>query len=210
MEFKEGTTIYTADGETAGTVERFIIDPQTRTVSGLVARQGLLFTEDRVIPVDAVVLADAGRIVLHPDAGHPDDFPPFEETYYVTPDASEFSADYALPYVAPLYYYPPVSLGAPVVPMTSVGREEKFQNIPLGSVAVATGSAVMSRDGHHVGDVQRVIADSQTNEVTHFVISQGLLFTEEKTVPVRWVEDVEENEIHLAVSAKLLERLPAN
>lgn len=204
MEFKEGVTIYTADGHTAGMVERFVIDPQTRTVSGLVARQGFLFTEDKVIPVEAVATADAERVVLRVDAGNPDDLPRFEETYYVTPDEKELSADYT----APLYYYPPVGM-APLAPLPLPGTEKSYQNIPAGTVALQTGAAVMSRDGQHVGDVREVIADAHTSEVTHFVISQGLLFKEEKTVPMSWVDEVHEDEIHLAVNAAMLERVPA-
>jgi uncharacterized protein YrrD len=209
MEFKEGAAIYTADGERAGTVERFVIDPHTRTVSGLVARQGFLFTEDKAIPVELVASATAERIDLRAEAGHPDDLPRYEETYYIMPDDSEYSIGYAQPYVAPLYYYPPVGLASPIAPMIPEGHAEKYRNVPAGNVVVDTGSAVMSRDGQHVGDVQRVITDSRTNEVTHFVISQGLLLRDEKTVPMAWVAEVGDNEIHLAVNASLLEQVPA-
>jgi len=39
------------------------------------------------------------------------------------------------------------------------------------------------------------------------VISQGLLLKERKLVPVRWVDVVGEDEVHLAVGSRLLDEL---
>jgi sporulation protein YlmC with PRC-barrel domain len=79
-------------------------------------------------------------------------------------------------------------------------------NIPENEVALKQGANVMSRDGEHVGDVDQVLTDPNTNRASHFVISQGLLFKSRKLIPIAWVTRVGENEVHLAVSSRTLER----
>lgn len=68
----------------------------------------------------------------------------------------------------------------------------------------------MSSDGEHVGDVERLFVQPDSNQVTHFLISQGLLFKDHKLVPAHWVRSVEEDKVHLAVSSNFLERLPSH
>jgi uncharacterized protein YrrD len=67
----------------------------------------------------------------------------------------------------------------------------------------------MSSDDEHVGDVERIFVDPDSNQATHFVISQGLLFKDRKLVPAHWVTSVEEDKVHLSVNSHLLERLPS-
>ena len=58
-------------------------------------------------------------------------------------------------------------------------------------------------------DVERLFLEEGSNKVTHFVISQGVLFKDRKLVPAHWVKSVEEDGVHLVVSAQLLEHLPS-
>jgi uncharacterized protein YrrD len=74
---------------------------------------------------------------------------------------------------------------------------------------VDTGAKVISRDDKHIGDVSRVITDSQAQQVTHLVISQGLFFHEEKTIPIGWVDELKEDKVHLAVNASQVDRVPS-
>ena len=69
-------------------------------------------------------------------------------------------------------------------------------------------SKVISSDGEHVGDVERLFVETDLNRVTHLVITQGLLFKKRKIIPAHWVKFSEEDKVHLVVSSKLLERLP--
>ena len=59
MEIKRNAKVTTADGKDVGRVDRVVIDPQSKEVSHLVIRQGFLFTEDKVVPIDLVSAATA-------------------------------------------------------------------------------------------------------------------------------------------------------
>lgn len=112
------------------------------------------------------------------------------------------------PTPAYLWYPPHGYVGYPVgyygwPPMETV------RNIPEGSVPIKEGTDVISSDGEHVGDVERLFIEAETNKATHFSISQGLLFKDRKLVPAHWVKSVEEDKVYLTVSAEVLERLPS-
>jgi uncharacterized protein YrrD len=67
---------------------------------------------------------------------------------------------------------------------------------------------VISADDKHIGNVEQVIANSETNNVTHFVVGKGFLLKEHKLVPSHWVTGVKEDKVHLSVEARLFDRLP--
>lgn len=67
----------------------------------------------------------------------------------------------------------------------------------------------MSSDGKHVGDIERMFVEPESNQATHFVISQGMFFKDRKLVPAHWVRTVDEDRVHLSVTAELLEQLPS-
>ena len=212
MQFKEGTPVYTADGDKVGDIERFVLDPRAKQITGLVVRKGFLFTEDKVVPIDSVASTSEDRVVLHSHAGDADSFPIFEEMHYLTPDEIELRDGYRQRFVGPVYHFPPIGIApwygvgvdtAPTVPITE-------RNIPEESVPLRTGAKVISRDGEHVGDIEEIYTGAGSGEITHFAITQGLLFKDRKVLPASWVSLAEEDRVHLAVGTKTLEHMSAN
>jgi uncharacterized protein YrrD len=213
MEFKEGTGVFTASGEEVGKINRFVLDPATSKVTHIVVQKGWLLPEDKVVPTDTIETASEDRVILKEAVGDLDQLPPFEETHYVGLDESDRDQTDYFPYgYAPAYYwYPPYGFaGYPTYGLGYYGWTpvETERNIPEDTVPIKEGSGVVSSDGEHFGDVERIFVDSESKRATHFLISQGLLFKEQKLVPVHWVGFVEENKVHLAVPLQLLEQLP--
>jgi uncharacterized protein YrrD len=107
------------------------------------------------------------------------------------------------------YWYPPHGyVGYPVgfygwPPMATV------RNIPEDTIPLREGTDVISSEGEHVGDVERLFVEPSSNKATHFVISQGVFFKDRKLVPAHWVRSVGEDKVHLSVRAELLEELPS-
>jgi len=211
MKFKQGAPVYTDSGDDVGTVDRVVIDPRTNEVTYLVIRKGMVFTEDKVVPVSLIASAKDDGLVLRNNAGKLDELPAFEETYYVPVEEAEPAVRAEAKTEAPsLYMYPP--LGGPLT-YTPAGYNPGFiaetsANIPENDVAVKNGANIISQDGHHVGDVAEIVTDSKSNRATHLVISQGLFFKSHKLIPMDWVREVDENEVHVGVSAQTLKALP--
>lgn len=86
---------------------------------------------------------------------------------------------------------------------------ETIRNIPAHTTPLREGTDVISFDGEHIGDIERLFVATDSNRATHFVISQGLFFKNRKLIPAHWVRTVDEGKVELAVSSKRLEDLPA-
>ncbi len=215
LEIKEGTPVFTSDGKEVGKINRFVLNPVTDEVTHLVVQKGWLLPEDKVVPFEMVDSASEDKVTLKKDLDDFDQLPPFEETRFVQAKPGE-----GIPvtggrthYVPTYYWYPPPNgyIGYPAygLPYPTWPPTVTQQNIPANTVPLENGSNVISSDGKHVGDVERLFVEPESKKVTHFLISQGLLFTDRKMVPVNWVKSVKENEVDLTVSSQFLEALPA-
>ncbi|MCC6191146.1 MAG: PRC-barrel domain-containing protein [Anaerolineales bacterium] len=211
MKLKKNARVVTAGGQAVGEVDRVVMNPRTKEVSHLVVRKGLLFPDDRVVPIDLIARSTDGQVILREDAGDLERLPVFEETHYVPLDDYERSQMPGGHYVPPMYWYPPHPVvgwglaGGDYYGPPNVIRTE--ENIPTGTVALAEGAKVISADGQHVGNVEQVLTDPQANRATHFVVSSGLLLKTRKLVPTAWISDLGRDEVHLAVGAHLLGEL---
>jgi uncharacterized protein YrrD len=211
MKLDENARVVTAQGESVGHVDRVVMDPRTKEVSHLVVRKGVLFPEDRVVPIGLIARSTDDQVTLREDAGDLQQLPIFEETHYVPLDDYERSRIPAGRYVPPMYWSPPYpavgwgTFGLGYYGPPYVTRTEK--NIPEGTVALAEGARVISADGQHVGNVEQVLTEPQADRATHFVVSSGLFFKTRKLVPANWTSDLARDEVHLAVGAHLLEAL---
>jgi uncharacterized protein YrrD len=214
MELKEGTSVYTPSGDEVGKINRFVLDPATNEVTHIVVEKGWLLPEDKVVPISMVSTATEERVVLNQKDEALDQLPPFEEIHFVELTDDEIIPDDSIPFrYAPAYYwYPPSGyIGHPGFGPGYHGWPpvETTRNIPAGTVPLKEGANVISSDGEHIGDVERLFIDSDSNRATHFLISEGLFFKERKLIPAHWVSSVEEDKVNLAVPSRLLERLPA-
>lgn len=208
MRFETGQEVFTAAGERIGTISRIVIDVKTRDVTDLIVDRGLLAGEEKVVPVGLIDRQNEDRITLRETNETVDDLTNYETSHYVVSDET------AAPYenVRASYWYPPVAFQTPIprnVPSAVPDRPvEPVSSIPEGRVAITEGAKVVSADGHHIGNVEQVITNPETNTLTHFVIGKGFLLKEHKVVPAFWVSEVDEKEIHLSVNANLFDRLP--
>lgn len=211
LELKEGTGVYTPENEQIGEISGFVLDPNTGEVTHLVIRKGTFFPEDKVIPFDMVRSTGADKVILNQAIENVDELTPFEETHYVRTQEADLSrGDYPQSDMMPVYYwYPPHGFAGYPVGYYGLPRTETDRNIPEGTMPIREGTNVISSDGDHVGDVESLFVDGNTNRVTHFLISQGLLFKDRKLVPAHWTNTVTENQVRLSVSKDVLENLPA-
>ena len=180
MEFKEGMSVKTANGEKVGTINQIVVDPTNQEITHIIVQKGFLFTEDRVIPVELLTSFDKDTVTLH--AANLDEFPEFVQSYYVLPNG-EYSTEIPMGWAtSPLYYYPPVGvITSPyytTIPDQVVERVNR--NIPPETVAIGRGTGVTTLDGDHA----------------------------EKLIPISWITTMNDEEIRLDVSTHVVEDLP--
>jgi uncharacterized protein YrrD len=84
MKFKKGVEVFTEeDEEGVGSVERVVIDPVDREITHLVVKKGVLFTENRLIPVELISRTSDERVLLKKSADDLGSLQEFEETHYI-------------------------------------------------------------------------------------------------------------------------------
>ncbi len=218
FELKEGMTVLTPGGEELGRINRFVLDPATNEVTHVVVQKGWLLPEDKVLPFEMVRSTDDEKLVLSEEVPDFDQLPSFEETHFVSaaderPPGSDVGpgGDPAYAYTPAYYWYPSHSnVGYPGIGFGHFAWPvgETKRNIPEDTVPIQEGTDIRSADGKHVGDVERLLIDPESNKVTHFVASQGVLFKDRKLIPIHWVKQVDEENVFLVVNSQLLERLP--
>lgn len=215
MQFKDGTSVYTLDDQNVGHIDRVVLNANTKEVTHIVVRKGFLFTEDKIVPLNLIISATEEHVVLQVnDADDLHALPLFEETHYLPLDETEYDeVAYESEQSTPVYWYPPpmswkgygYQAGYADPPPYTIETE---QNIPQGTVALKEDARVMSVENHHVGNVVRIFTESEHNQATHFLISDGIIFKNKKLVPVSWIREIKEDEIHLGVGAAMLDKLP--
>lgn len=217
MQLKEEVSVFTSDGQEVGKIDRVVINPVNKEVTHVVVRMGLLIAADKVVPVSLVGPATEERVTLRGDKAELEALPDFEERHYIPITSAEVQRGEEPGAASPLYWYPPAGFT-----WWGIGRVPGYygyalppyvvkteRRIPEGEVALKEGAKVLSVDGDHVGHVEAILTDTETDRATHILISKGLFLKETKLVPTTWISTVLEDEIHLLVSSGLLGDLPA-
>ncbi len=211
MQIREGVQVFTAGGDRVGVVDRVVVDPATKDVTHLVVRKGVLFIEDKVIPMDKVHIVLEDRIILREDVGDLNELPDFEESYFVPFEPGPVTEPRSIRDAQPLYAYPPMGVWSTInfgvdAPPRYVTRTK--QNIPKGTVALEVGADVIGSGGEKIGTIESVFADPSTDHVTHILVTDGLLLKERKLIPTTWLTHVLEDEVYLSVNSDFVEKLP--
>jgi len=204
IQFQKGAHVLSANGEQVGTLERVVVNPAHHVLTDIIVRMGgLLNASEKVVPLGLVAETSETQVLLREEAGDLESMPPFEEERLIEGHTHPASAGEP---PALIVGYP--LTGAPVVQAALDEPATRIeQNIPEGTVAVKEGAKVLTAEGKHVGNIERVLADPAAEAVTHLLISQGLLSKEMKLIPQTWISSWGEEKVHLRVKRDTVERL---
>ena len=205
LELSVDTKIQTANGEEIGEVDRFIVNPSRKAVTHVVVRRGALFTDERVVPIQALH-EEHGTVRLL--AGlDPAELPPFERGHYVEMDPATSSRLTPRSPNALVWAYPIAPMiGFPAYPSVPMANETIVErNVPEGEVLVSEGALVLSADGTEIGSVSEVAIDAD-GSLTHIEVDPGF-FRSKRTIPSHWIDSIETGSVVLAVENDTLKDL---
>jgi uncharacterized protein YrrD len=219
MRFRHGAEIVSADQHSVGRIDRLVLDPDSKQITHLIARKGLLLTKDRLVPLSTIASHTADRVEMAINADEADGLPEFEERIYMPVKESDWpqTSDHVVaPGAQPPDFFlygsttpdhpTPIVVPGPVAAPDYLG--ETSRNIPENMVALKAGAAVLDSNGEKVGHVEQTLTEPNNEQITHFVISKGLLVKERKMVSTKWVQLINDEEVHLSVPASRLEKFP--
>ena len=72
MQFRKNAHVVTSTGKRVGRIHRVVIDPGSREVTHLVVAKGIVFKEDKVLPVEQVESTAEDTVTLQKGAVDPD------------------------------------------------------------------------------------------------------------------------------------------
>jgi len=209
MQLIKNADVFSSAGEKIGTLDRVVLDPESRDVTHIVVEKGILFTTNKVIPIQFVNLQqDEERIVLKQTEDELEKLPSYNESAYVELAPNDYPYDN----IHAVYWYPPLpvqwqSMADPMWYPTSRPPIVQAEVIPEGAVALKQGAEVMSQDGKHIGNVELVILDPD-GHITHIVVGEGIFLKQKKLVPAHWIKNVDTNKVDLTVWSDLFDQLP--
>jgi sporulation protein YlmC with PRC-barrel domain len=203
MRLETQAVVRTEDGTEVGRIDRLVLDPETKEVTHLVLKKGVL-PEDKVVPMGRVDAGTEEGVILRGDEAELELLPPFEEKHYV-----EGGGPAASP-VAPMDLAVGPEYGEAVVPLppAAAGTRplvEVTRNIPDGTVAVKAGASVVAADSRKVGRLEQLRTRPGTDEVSELVIAQGFLGRTRRRIPVRWVQRMTDSVVRLQVGSALVD-----
>lgn len=213
MRIDIGKDVIGSDGEKIGSVDRLVLDSETKDLREFVVHKGMLWSEDRLVALDLVSELDAdGNVHLNVASNDEDTMPRFlEETHRVADEDETRTLGFgtyvgAAPY-APVLFAPGAAGGqyqpgrGPFfdAPVTGQMVLETTTNLPEDSMTIDKGTTVIGRDGDKVGEVEEIIVDEHGN-TTGFLVKAGFVFTHDVQVLMNLVDHMSGEEITLNVS----------
>ena len=216
VEIKLGKPVMSSNGKHVGDVDSLVVDYNTKDVMSVIVKSGVLFSTDRIVPVESFErVDDDGTVYLNLTeeeaanqeefvrqeftAANPGDYPYTDEAWVSgTGQPSVFWA-YG---TAPMGYTSraPFFAEAPVNPP----EVEVKTNLPERSVRIGHGTDVVGSDGKKIGTVDEVDY-TEDGEVDGFVVKAGFLFHHDVRIPGDWINEVNGDLVTLTVPANQAE-----
>jgi uncharacterized protein YrrD len=212
MNIDLGMDVFGSDGEKVGTVERIVVDSNTKRIHKIVVHRGFLSHDDKLVDIEMVSSQDSDGLRLDLTSNQVNELPGYVEERFVQVPQEDWNA---LPYIQPgaagggAYLY-----GAPYAGRGYEGSQDSFfdaapsvapviedqSNISETDVMISEGTDVYGADGDKIGSVGEVLV-SNDGAINGFVVSKGLIFKKDVRVPIDWVESANGDQVTLNVTS---------
>lgn len=183
MDIELGASVIGTDGK-LGCVEAIVVHPHPSRVTHLVVRHGVLWSTQKLVPIEALVRASHAEVevrLTHAQFDALSDF--LKQDFIESPPDGTFPSRQLTP---PGFLWPSSLVGwympADAAPSSSVLAE----NLPSGEVSLKVGTEVFASDGR-VGHVEEVCFDPVSGRASSIVVRRGFFFHRDVALPVDWI-----------------------
>jgi len=196
-----------------GELADIVIDPLEKRVTHLVVRPEQGEGEGRLVPIRLAKGEDGAQREIELDCtlDEAQAFESVHERAYLRlgeRPAEDPDWDIGVEDVLAMPYYAGPDVG-PYPGQLDSHVTMYYDRVPKGEVEVRRASAVVSSDGHSLGEVDGFVVDADEH-ITHFVLERGHLWgRKEVTIPIGAVAKVESDAVYVALSKDEVGDLPA-
>jgi sporulation protein YlmC with PRC-barrel domain len=212
MRLEIGNRVYCTDGG-YGELADIVIDPLERRVTHLAVQPEQGEGGARLVPIELAKGRDDEKheIELECTLDKAQGFESVQEAAYLRlgeSPAEDPDWEVGVEDVLAMPYYNGLGVG-PYPGELASDVTMYYDRMPKGEVEVRRASAVISADGHSLGEVDGFVVDADKH-ITHFVLERGHLWgRKEVTIPIGAVARVESDAVHVALSKDEVGALPA-
>jgi len=215
---RPGADVMSADNEEVGKLHAVIMDPRDNRVTHIVVNTGPHFPEPGfgapdliTVPVDEMADAQEEKVLLKCTKRRFSKMPLYAERRYAPPPPSGSERPPREP-EGPAHVL--WDVGASLV--AALGASGGF-GVPAETFRKAKFERQILNDApvwrlepfSHIGDVERVLIDEETDEIVALVIRRGVLFHHEVVLPIDHVTEVLDGFINVRISDEELTQLDA-
>jgi sporulation protein YlmC with PRC-barrel domain len=217
---RHGAHVESADGKDVGRLHSVVVDPRDNEVTHIIVNAGPHFPEPgfgapELINVPIEQMEDAGeeKVILRSTRDEFRKLPQWVERDF-TPAARD-QPEAEPPATERTYVQRLWNTGAALaasfaslltgiaVPAEKV-RRASFER------EILNDAPVWRQEPHtHIGDIERVLVDEDTDEIKELVIRRGVLFHQDVVLPMEYVTEIADGVVHVHISDEELRRLQA-
>jgi uncharacterized protein YrrD len=194
-----GAKVYCFEEE-CGVLHKVVIKNETKEITDMIVKKGILLQSDKVVPMSAVL--GAGEEAVHLSVTEPElqQLPDYEDVVQVHRQQE------STPLTDQIWRSGPGLF--PPNPHAVATREQFHKGVPAGRMQVDRSTAVINLEGE-IGKVGRLSFDPQTYQLTKIVVDRGLL-AEAVTIPQSLVKEVDSFGIFVDAGEEILEMVSAS
>jgi sporulation protein YlmC with PRC-barrel domain len=204
---RHGARVESADRKEVGRLHSVVVDPRDNEVTEIVVNAGPHFPEPGFgspelinVPIDLMEDAGEEKVVLSCSQEELRSLPRHVETDFtpaVTPTEEAPKSD-----AAHFLWNTGVALAASFAnTLTGIAMPaERVQKASFGREILNDVPVWRMEPHEHIGDVERVLVDEETDEIKDLVIRRGALFHEDVVLPIRYVTEILDGVIRVQIS----------
>jgi sporulation protein YlmC with PRC-barrel domain len=211
---RHGAHVESAEGKDIGRLHSVVVDPRDNEVTHIVVNAGPHFPEPGFgapelinVPIDEMADAGEDKVVLRCSRDEFRKLPQYVDRDFTPARYRERDAaptDYAHRLwntgVAIAASFASLLTGI-AVPAETV-RKASFER------EILNDAPVWRLEPHtHIGDVERVLVNDETDEIKELVIRRGVLFHEDAVLPMDYVTEIQDGVVHVQLTDEELRGL---
>jgi osmotically-inducible protein OsmY/sporulation protein YlmC with PRC-barrel domain len=222
---RRGLPVQTRDGRTAGALDHLVVEPASHRITHLVVRRGWLWDRQaRIVPLERVAALTDYSVQLNMGAEELDQAPPYRPPasdaqiatslqQALETDPRTRAAGLSVDIQDGVVRFVGEATDAVMDAARAIARRMRgvigFADDVVAPPAppLKIGAPVYARDGRY-GMLDKVVVDPHARRVTHVVVRQGWLLTEDRVIPIERVERAEPDGVYLDAAAAELDQYP--
>ncbi len=211
---RHGAGVESADGKEVGKLHAVVVDPRDNEVTHIVVNAGPHFPEPGFgapllvnVPIEEMDDAHEDKVLLKCGRDQFRDLPSYAERSFTAPVAPAGEPERTGP--AQLLWNVGVALAASFSSLlTGIAMPAESFRKAAFERHILNDAPVWRTEPHtHIGDVERVLVNEDTDEIEALVVHRGALFHEDVVLPIEYVSEILDGVVHVRITDAEVQRL---